>query len=107
MSNATFMDRVLAGEVLDLREIDDEIARWHRGSSTATLHESLGLTWQEYQLFVERPEVLPLLAQARKYGLSIVTLVGEQQPNMALAARGASPQELVELRRWLKATGRL
>lgn len=103
-----FMERVLIGDVLDLSEIDVDIERWHKSPTDGTeIFDWLGMSWPEYQLFVERPETLPLIIQARRYGLSLQTLVGESQPHEALAARGATSEELLELRQWLKKTGRL
>ena len=34
-------------------EINDLIDKWHDGDSEMALHEYLGMTWDEYKLFVE------------------------------------------------------
>ena len=49
-----FLDRCIAG-LADPASIDDEIDRWHDGGGDDTsLHTYLGLTWEEWCLFVAR-----------------------------------------------------
>lgn len=36
----------------NLEEIDDAITKWHESDTDEPLHVYLGLTWQEYALFV-------------------------------------------------------
>lgn len=70
----TFVDRVLAGEIYNLDKIDDDIAIWSRSKepeAECELHEWLGLTEKEYDLFVEKPESLKVILSARKYGTDV------------------------------------
>lgn len=97
MSEAPFMDRLLAGEVLDLDEIERDIARWHEHPNpTVELHDWLGLTPEEYALFAERPDTLRLIAHARRQGVDLRALLNSEQSNEALSAR-----------EWLKRSNRL
>lgn len=36
-------------------EIDDRIEEWHASDSDVPLHVFLGMTWEEYSLFVSSP----------------------------------------------------
>lgn len=91
-----------------LRKIDDYIDAWHEGKAgiDQELHEFLGMTGEEYALWVERPEVLPFIVIAHRSGKSVqdVVLEAEQQP---MAARAASTSEARQLHDWLVATHRL
>lgn len=42
------------------RKLDELVAQWHHGDSTAELHECLGMTWGEYQEWTKNHKVLPL-----------------------------------------------
>jgi hypothetical protein len=63
-----FMDRVMAGDVKDPdREIDDAITQWHDAyEELRDLHEYLGMTWDEYRLFVRTPQALRVIIAARQ-----------------------------------------
>ena len=62
----TFLERALNGEFLDvISAIDDEIELWHGSDSTEDLHDWLGMTWDEYALFVQHPSMLHLVLKAR------------------------------------------
>jgi hypothetical protein len=50
----TYIDKYLNGEI-QMDEIDDFIEQWHESDSEKELHEYLGMTWEEYALWVERP----------------------------------------------------
>lgn len=104
----TFVDRVLAGEVITPDDaIEDEIARWSKMMpSPAPLHDWLGMSRDEYRLWVERPEALREILAAHHYGQDVFALIRGGE-STALAARGASPSELKTLRAWLEKTGRL
>jgi hypothetical protein len=106
-SHQSFVQRVLAGDELDLSKIDDEIEEWHRSSSALRLSEWLGLTEDEYSLVVEQPDALRTILAARRYGTSLQELLAVTEDACALAARGATPQEVAKIRRWLEQTGRL
>ncbi|MDC3962868.1 hypothetical protein [Polyangium jinanense] len=104
----TFVERVLDGEILDLDTIDDEIDAWHESDADCPLHEWLGLTRDEYALFVEKPEALRTILMAKRHGIPLKQLVGITAASaLALAARGTSPAEAEAIRKWLEQTNRL
>ncbi len=63
----TFLEQYLTGDV-DMDAIDDFVETWHTGDGGTELWEFLGMTWEEYALWVERPVSLPfILAAHRKH----------------------------------------
>lgn len=109
-SQSTYMDLLLSGEVLAL-DIDDFVDRWHdapEGSEIAaqSLGDFLGMTCDEYQLWVERPESLRFIAAAHKRHQP-VGVVLKEKAGLMLAARGSSESEARELLNWLIERGRV
>lgn len=104
-STDKFIDLCLQGEAM-ATEIDEFVDRWHESDSGESLPEYLGMTEQEYALWVERPTFLKLIMFSRKAGVQIDRLVRFDQGH-AIAARAASQAEINELVMWLKGTGRI
>lgn len=113
MSN-TFVDQVLAGEILDPKSaINDAIDRWHDDDSEKrTLHDALGMTWEEYSLWAEDPSTLPIILHSRRFKIPLVPSMaaanGPGQGDLAIAARSAQeldPSQREALRAWLRRHG--
>jgi hypothetical protein len=102
-----FLDRVLAGDVLELREIDDDIEAWHTSDSNQSLPEWLGMEQAEYALYVEQAAFLPYIVQARAFHQDVTSFIQHAANVPAVAARGASAAEVQQLTQWLRATKRL
>ena len=100
----SIVERFLCGEECDLTRIDDEIDAWHEADTTIPLHEWLGFTPDEYQLYVEMPAAIRIILAARHQNRSLKELLAAKD---ATSLAGASAAEVTELRKWLKATGRL
>ena len=103
----SIVERFLAGEECDLTRIDDEIDAWHEADTTIPLHEWLGFTPDEYQLYVEMPASIRIILAARHHNRSLKDLLSAKDSTSLIAARGASAAEVTEVRKWLKSTGRL
>src|SRR5438477_522366 len=105
----TFVDRALAGEILDVdEEVDADVARWHEAETDLSLYEWLGLSLKEYGLFVERPGFLRAILTARHYQVTLEEAVSlEAKGTPQLAARNIAPDDLPKIREWLEQTGRL
>ena len=103
----SIVDRMLSGEACDLTRIDDEIDAWHEADTRAPLHEWLGLTPDEYQLYVEKPASIRIILAARRHNRSLKELLAAKDSTSLITALGASPAEVTELRTWLEETGRL
>ena len=67
---AKFVDLCLRGDVSADR-IDDFVDLWHDGDSEVPLAEFLGLSDEEYALWVERPKSLSTILSTRKAGLPV------------------------------------
>ncbi|MEV2241066.1 hypothetical protein [Micromonospora sp. NPDC049891] len=105
-SKQTFVDACLSGRAL-LTEVDDYVSAWHDcEDDTRDLHEFLGMTADEYRLWVERPESLRFILAAHKNRMPVTELVLEQTGLMA-AARAEAKDEAVHVLRWLIKTGRV
>jgi hypothetical protein len=93
--------------------IEDAVQEWHerRGlradGTSVPMHEWLGLTRDEYRLFVERADALETILMARRYGLSIAELVKVTQSGSTSIAARSAPKDLAKVTAWLKQTGRL
>ena len=99
-----FIQKCLIGDAL-LEDIDDYIDDWHQGDSGLSLHEFLGMTRNEYYLWVEDPSCLPYIVNARIRGLEL-TESAERQGALAIAARSDRLSEIPDrLIGWLKDKG--
>jgi len=61
----TFMERYLAGEARD-DEIDDYVDAWHARPGGQELHEFLGMSKDEYGLWLRNPDALSEIGRARR-----------------------------------------
>ena len=66
----TFLELVLAEEV-HRKDIDDFIDQWHEGQAACSLAEFLGMSDDEYTLWVEQPATLDLIIQAHGVGMRL------------------------------------
>jgi hypothetical protein len=107
MSEPTYVDLCLQGRAT-LDDIDDYIDIWHDGDDPRELHEFLGMTWDEYRLWVERPNSLRHILFARRHNVPVESVLEkyalEREP---VAARARDADEAREVLDWLRKTGRL
>ena len=62
----SFVDLCLGGDVLE-EEIDAFVEKWHEDENTTQeLYEYLGMSWEEYSVWVAKPSILPFILSARK-----------------------------------------
>ena len=101
----TFIDVVLHGDAL-WTEVDDWVDRWHEDPADTELHDFLGMTPDEYTLWVEQPSALRLILRARERGQAFQDVM-EKEAEFAFAARNLSPDERDIVVGWLRQTGRL
>jgi len=107
MSNKrrTFVDLFLSGEAGpdDIEEFEEA---WHTGDSTLSLAAFLGLSDDEYSLFVEQPTSLRYIIASKKTGRPLADVL-KHACDMKLAARDGSPEEAARVAEWLRKRGRL
>ncbi|OLS61212.1 hypothetical protein [Pseudomonas putida] len=101
-----FVELCLEGDVLE-EEIDRFVEDWHEGRAGADmeLHEYLGMSWEEYQLWATTPSVLPFVLTARKRGTSLRQEL--DQDRFTMAARASSVGEAAKVEAWLRSAGRI
>jgi hypothetical protein len=102
----TFLNRYLNGEML-ADDIDDFIGYWHNNQGNLPLHEFLGMTEEEYSLWVGDPDVLPHIARARRAGMPLAKILSTALEEMPIAARSADRKKIEYLKRWLAHKGKL
>ncbi|NAS97186.1 hypothetical protein CU664_09135 [Pseudomonas syringae pv. actinidifoliorum] len=75
----SFVEQYLKGSVLE-QEIEQFVEDWHEGREGADmeLHEYLGMSWDEYQIWVTTPSVLSTVLAARKRGISLEQQLADQ-----------------------------
>ena len=64
MSSKPFLEKYL-GEEATAEDIDDFIDAWHENSGGMEIFEYLGMTKDEYALWLRDPDALPQIARAR------------------------------------------
>lgn len=107
----TFVDLALSGAVT-LDDIDDFVDTWHQGGTGQELHDFLGLTWEEYALWVEQPAALRFILFARRHEEPLQDVLKqfagpEELRGEPVAARAADREEAQAVRSWLIQTGRM
>jgi hypothetical protein len=103
----TFVDLCLDGAVL-MDEIDDFVDLWHEDEAiTEPLHDFLGMTAEEYSLWVEKPASLRLILAAREEGAPLYKAIERYADLEPVAARAADPEAAMVVLQWLRKTGRI
>lgn len=100
MSN--FIDDCLNGDAL-LSDIDTVVDQWHKGKTTGdiSLREALGMTKEEYVLWMRDPENVNFIIHARQRGIPVEEAI-EEFFSLPMAARGSSKEEINSIVKWLK-----
>lgn len=98
-----FAASVLSGKALE-SDINDYIDEWHDGDSTLELHEYLGLTNDEFSLYVEQPRSLSFIFNSRVYNRDISNLLKDNEVHK-IAARSLRDDESEGLVTWLQSKG--
>lgn len=91
------------GELLP-DEIDDYIDEWHDSDNNNTIYDFLGMTQEEYRLWVHSPEIFTYIITARVNNQNLNDILSSMN-DKSLAARADSPQKAEQLMEWLKQTG--
>lgn len=104
MSNArSFMQMALRGDVMS-DEVGDFVEKWHNSPSGIEIYEYLGMTWEEYSLWVSNPDYIDLIIAARRNERPILEAVNDNlRSSERLAARADDAGKLAAVRRWIAA----
>lgn len=99
MSN--FIIDCINGDAL-LSDIDNYIDEWHDNDTNMHLHEFLGMTKKEYELFVLDESKLSMIVAAHIENIDVEELVNQ---DLAMAARSDDPAKSESLKKWLESEG--
>jgi hypothetical protein len=102
----TFLDQYVNGELL-AEDIDDFIDTWHENPGMEELYEFLGMTAEEYSLWLRDPDTLPHIARARRVKVPLRIIIQTTVEEMPIAARSADTTKVERLRRWLLLLGKI
>lgn len=101
----TFFDLFGQGRV-GADQIDDYVGTWHDAHETwasqVPLHEYLGLTWPEYQVWVCDAGALPAILEARRSARPLTSVITERLDHMRVLGRPTDGTKIVCLANWLK-----
>ncbi|SDP77387.1 hypothetical protein [Clostridium gasigenes] len=93
MSNIKFIDAVIMGDVL-IDEIDDYIDMWHDGDSKLEIYEFLGMTQNEYRLWVDDESILKEIIKCHMNGKDIEEVIlNPYYTKQRMVARAKSAEE--------------
>jgi hypothetical protein len=97
------MDLVLQGRVLS-DEIEDFVEEWHESDSSEEIHAFLGLSFQEYSLWVSDPDNIDIIIYARYADKPVTEAVNDNlQHEERIAARSNETAKISALARWVAA----
>jgi hypothetical protein len=115
MYNETFIELLVDGRAL-ADDADDFVDQWSDSQDRRPLHEFLGMSWDEYSLWVEQPAFLRYIVVARLRGKSTrnvergeVHAISEYSSprELAAVARASDSKDAQGVLDWLKRTGRI
>jgi hypothetical protein len=101
-----FIELYLDGKVLP-EDIDDYVDKWHASPGGREIYEFLGMSEEEYSLWLRDPDVLPHIARARRENKPLAQIIGTAQEEMPIAARSSDATKVRQLRHWLEQQGKI
>lgn len=101
-----FVEQVRLGDAM-IDEIDDFVDMWHDGEYDVTLEEFLGLSEEDYHIWVANPRAIGLLIALQFDDPGFIEAVNDNTFDVVhqLAARSDSKIDMKVLRKWLKDRG--
>jgi hypothetical protein len=105
-SDKTFLEQYMNGEVL-AEDIDDFVDAWHQNSGEKEIFEYLGMTRDEYSIWLRAPDVLPYIARARRNNIDLTTELHASVVDMPIAARSSDQLKIKRLLQWLEQRGKI
>jgi hypothetical protein len=100
-----FLDQCLAGKATP-DQIDDFIDRWHEAPGGRELDDFLGMTSEEYSLWLRVPDALPCIIKARLDAIRLADAVLYEYRGLR-GDRSIDRTRVARLKEWLKAKGEL
>jgi len=99
----TFMDLAIDGRVMP-DEIDEFVEDWHKCGGDEEVFEYLGMTFDEYSLWVMDPRLIDVVIASRKRRINLLDAVNDNVRDAErLAARAGEARNVALLREWIAA----
>ena len=98
-----FINDVINADAI-LEQIDDYVEKWHETDTNSSIYEYLGMTEEEYFLWVENDFYLKYIVTAHEQNKSISDLLEEVYTDK-LVARSSTPEEAKQIYNWLVEKG--
>jgi hypothetical protein len=93
----------VSGRVLP-DEIEDFVEAWHASDQDEQIYDYLGMTFEEYSLWVSDPELINLILSARHADKPLIEAVNDNlRYQERIAARADEARKLAILERWIAA----
>ena len=96
----SFLSLALSGKAMT-DEIDDYVDLWHEQPMGLSLHDYLGMNREEFNLWLDEPDMLPLIITSRKTNRSLDLIANDNLDEMRLAARANHTNMIPRLQAWL------
>jgi hypothetical protein len=100
----SFMDLYTNGYVMD-DEVDDFVDQWHESpymdETSVSLSDYLGMTDEEYEVWLHDASVLPHIVRARQKRIPLDDVLHDHVEDMLLAARADNKTAVEALGKWL------
>ena len=101
----SFLDLYSRGEA-SADDIDDFVDRWHDAqepwAKDLELYEYLGMTHEEYKVWLCDPLALPAILDARRSGRALAAVMADRYEALRTANRPTDATILFSLDNWLK-----
>lgn len=98
-----FINDVINADAI-LEQIDDYVEKWHELDTSSSIYEYLGMTEEEYFLWVENDFYLKYIVTAHEQNRSISEVL-EKVYTDKLVARSSTPEEAKQIYDWLVEKG--
>ena len=103
-SKERFFELLMAGKVSP-DQIDDFIDRWHEAPGGRELHDDLGMTSEEYSLWLRVPDALHYVVSARREKKPLAETVMRACTELRRTAPAGHDEKTARLEEWLSAKG--
>ncbi len=95
-----FVSKCISADAI-IDEIYDYIDKWHDEDTNLQVYEYLGMTKDEYYLWLKDEYVLKFIIEAHRLNRDVTEYLNEE----SLVARASNPEEAKKIYEWLKTTG--
>lgn len=105
-SERTFLALCIPGKATP-DSIDDFVDQWHVAPRGTRLHEYLGMTTEEYSLWIRVPDALSYIVRARREEKTLNEVVIQGCRELQRTGPRGDASRITRLEEWLKTKGEL